>query len=1674
MLHREELDDDVENAFSKINGTVRQSSQFGDESSIDVPLTHLPVLTPRSKTANSRTGLAKSLPYASLDTPRSTIEEQNVLIKTWAILLHQYAVSDTVAFAIIGKSDPSGYSRRRASTQVVVSQWSTTPTAFAQSSGPQLQYVTYDPSQHGSRVNTALDFTAVYHPNNDFSYVLHWSEEGAGDLRLYTQQSSVPTKFASALWTTLLEINTRVRTADPLLYKRPISKADQRAISSFISAPFFEARKCLHHLFLDSARATPQAPAVQGWDGSLTYAELDQLSNNVARQLLHRGVRKGQYVPFSFEKSVWMVVAIIGILRAGGVVASIDPSQPQSRAREIIQETGTTVIVASTAQASIFAGSVDTVVPISADTVHYVVNDTGLHTSLPQVHPEDPAVVIFTSGSTGKPKGIVIQHGAVATRMVAEGRAFQYHGARTLQFAASTWDIFMTDIFTTLAFNGCVCIPSEEDRRFNLPKFCAEYDVSLALITPSLANLLEPTGFPTLKTLIFGGEALKEEVTRKWEAIDGISLHQGYGPAETGPCVAGRLAERPEILGYALDNSICVLVDPSNPNQLVPLGAVGELVVGGPSLLREYINDPGKTEAAVIESPPWALDLMTPVRRFYRTGDLLRYSVDTLDGRLEFVGRTDDQVKYHGQRIELGEIEHHLSRLPGVESCVVVLVKTGFFKDRLVAVVQAGKTSGGNSHGKQLSLRYDQNITITHMRSFLSSRLPEFMIPNELLVVHELPHNSSMKLDRGRVAKWISDMQSRPSEALSKPHTLSNELLAHESTARTIAREYAKIVTGDNVARRREYEERDFNLQEGGIDSIQIMSLSMFLTEQFGFQVPMADILSSRATVRSIASLIDANTTRGFGIGQGQPLNRQNKTRIPLRSNLPAPNQHSLEMNGSRVFLTGASGFLGIEILHQLLARPNTHVYALVRGSSESHARERLVQKAISAGWWQDAYRTRLHVWHGDLTQPQLGLSHPQWQMLQGQASPSIDAIIHNGAKVHYSQDYETLKKTNVSPTVELLKAVHNREEPLHSFVFVSGGQQLSFDDSDDEKNATKSLKGSGYARSKAVSEQIVRRFANQKGSKARHVRIVKPGFIIGDSEQGLANQSDFIWRLIAASVELGFYNGDEADSWLFISDITRVAQVILHSVFEEDSKPVTKVLDGLRFKTLWALLQEKFGFELQPLSRQEWLARLQQSVATKKEKHVLFPLLYLLEADDEPIGVFQGPLDPSAGVQAALEANITHLVNSRFLIGADSVLTPITSVASTAPVTDVIDVQSLREQFPALHHGVVPFNNAAGTVLHREAAESTHRYMTSFPYELGRDDPASAAKTQRLQDRFAELAAFMNADPDEIAFGQSTTFLLRSLGQALKPLLNSDCEIIVSILCHEASAAAWLALAKDLGIAIKWWAPPPGDDPVLSLDTLRPLLTPKTRLVACNHVSNVVGTIHPIRQVADLVHRIPGAVIVVDGVAFAPHRPIDVKALDVDFYCFSWYKVFGPHVAQLYGRRSAQKRALAGISHFFLSEMPGLDWRLRLGANSFELEEALVPITRYLKRVGWENIIAQETVLQDVFLAYLRRRPRVFRIFGEKSSDPGKRVPVITFEVIGHSSMVVANKVNQRGRFRVVSGNCWAPRPTHDVLGLGAEGLIRVSFVHYNTVAEVQEFCTELDSVLETLKAGI
>lgn len=380
-----------------------------------------------------------------------------------------------------------------------------------------------------------------------------------------------------------------------------------------------------------------------------------------------------------------------------------------------------------------------------------------------------------------------------------------------------------------------------------------------------------------------------------------------------------------------------------------------------------------------------------------------------------------------------------------------------------------------------------------------------------------------------------------------------------------------------------------------------------------------------------------------------------------------------------------------------------------------------------------------------------------------------------------------------------------------------------------------------------------------------------------------------------------------------------------------------------------------------------------------------------------------------------------------------------------------------------------------------------------------GLDSKSLVDVTERSA-QYRKLASFMNAHPDEIgkrsfisghtlalslscscltptllAFGPSTTGLSRNLAASLLPNLNADSEIIMSVLCHEADVTAWIGLAKTLGISIKWWIPAGGmgnnKDPKLSLETLRPLLSPKTRLVCCGHVSNITGTIENVREIADLVHTVPDALILVDGVAWAPHRPIDVKRLGVDFYVFSWYKAFGPHIAQIYARLEVQKRHLTSLNHYFFDPV-ALRVRLGLGNSCIELEHAVTPIIDYLSNgIGWDSIIAHEELITAEILGYLTANPDLYTVYGSHSADPNFRVSLISFTVNGIASDKVAEAIHETSNFRLITGDCWSPRTVYDVLGLPEYGVIRTSLVHYNTVDEMKAFIQKLDEVVHTMK---
>jgi len=337
---------------------------------------------------------------------------------------------------------------------------------------------------------------------------------------------------------------------------------------------------------------------------------------------------------------------------------------------------------------------------------------------------------------------------------------------------------------------------------------------------------------------------------------------------------------------------------------------------------------------------------------------------------------------------------------------------------------------------------------------------------------------------------------------------------------------------------------------------------------------------------------------------------------------------------------------------------------------------------------------------------------------------------------------------------------------------------------------------------------------------------------------------------------------------------------------------------------------------------------------------------------------------------------------------------------------------------------------------------------------------------------------------------GSSTTQIFRNLSFALQ--LNPGEEIIVSKLDHEANIACWEQLASWKGLALKWWAPAsvPVHNAQLDLGELESLLSAQTKLVTCTHASNLLGTINAIGEAAAIVHgTFPDArtMLCVDGVALAPHRPLDLPRLGADFYCFSWYKVYGPHIAMLYASPAAQAQ-MASLGHYFKPART-LEDKIGLAGASYELVQSIPAVVEYLggssreaREERWRGIIAHEAVLQKIILDFLKAREGV-TIFGDERADAEVRVPVISFTVDGWTPDDIVKKVESRSKIGFRSGHMYSKRLCNDILGLpGDEGVVRVSLVHYNTgelpepmsrqlltrisEEEVKEFVKVLDDV--------
>ncbi|TCO55608.1 non-ribosomal peptide synthetase [Actinocrispum wychmicini] len=486
------------------------------------------------------------------------------------------------------------------------------------------------------------------------------------------------------------------------------------------ASPFADGA-VVHELFERQVDQTPDAVAVVFEDEiQLTYRELDERANQLAHHLRALGVGPESRVGICVHRSPEMVVGMLGVLKAGGGYLPLDPTNPPDRLEFITQDAGAHVVLTQHDVRDRLTGDA-VIVELDADWGDCPVTRPGKVN-----HAHDLAYVIYTSGSTGKPKGVMIEHRSVCNFMATVHGLFEMGSHdNVLQFASLGFDVSVFEIFSALTCGARLCLARQDTLLSvkDLTAFMRRHEVSVMDMPPPVMSLLDGGAFPKLRIAFVGGEAFSGGLVNRW-AVPGRRFFNGYGPTEGTVTViveecSGTDWQQSPPIGRPMPNMTAYALD--RHGQLVPVGVPGELHIGGIGLARGYLNRPELTAERFVRAP------FDPAERLYKTGDLVRYLPD---GRLDFLGRIDDQVKLRGFRIELGEVETGLRAHPEVVEAAVVLREDQPGRKRLV-----GYYTPADAAPAELS-------------AFLAERMPSYMVPSALVGVARFPLNASGKIDR--------------------------------------------------------------------------------------------------------------------------------------------------------------------------------------------------------------------------------------------------------------------------------------------------------------------------------------------------------------------------------------------------------------------------------------------------------------------------------------------------------------------------------------------------------------------------------------------------------------------------------------------------------------------------------------------------------------------------------------------------------------------------------------------------------------------------------------------------------------------------------------------------------------------------------------------------------------
>jgi amino acid adenylation domain-containing protein/thioester reductase-like protein len=951
----------------------------------------------------------------------------------------------------------------------------------------------------------------------------------------------------------------------------------------------------LHELFEQQARRTPDAPAVVDPESALTYEELDRRAEHLAAYLRSVGVRPDELVGVYMEHCVEYVVACLAALKAGGAFLTLELAYPVSLLKDVIDDSEPRIVLThedyaerlprGQARFCLEEGWEETIDDVSG-------SEQGAKPDL-----DNLVFVSYSSGTTGKPKGIANPHRApVASYMWRFGISDYRPGDRVGCNVFFIWEVFRP------LLRGATSYVIPDDVIYDptaLIDFLEAYRITETLMTPSLLQAVLSASGPDigerlrdLRVLWLYGEVVTKSLARRaLRLLPATRVLNGYSISETHKVAAGdvrELVDNPAAthcpVGFPMDPDHLYILDEGQ--QPVPAGTPGEVYVGGDLLARGYVNLPERTAQRFLEDPFSS----KAGARMYRTGDKGRFLPD---GSLEVLGRIDFMAKVRGFSIELGAVEAAIEKQLALRDCVVIAEGEEGEDKRLVAyLVPASDPSeyGDLYTGWNIDPGTGRSPEI---RRRLQESLPHYAIPAVFVELEDLPlQDTTGKVDRKQLPSPPARVTATTFDPAERAQALSASTPRHE-------KEDLLVGIWQDVLRLEEGDVRpDDNFFDVGGHSLAAAQLLSSVDGAFGVRLSMRDFLES-PTVAGMCAAIEARQQRE---GNGREADEE-RPAVDLRSEAVlepdiAPEEGNVGeaitlQNAWRVFLTGATGFLGAFLLDALLSRTEAEIHCLVRPRKAVDADPAAPIRANLQryGLWQPGRAERIVPVVGDLSKSLLGMAEEDFHAL----ARSLDLVIHNGAAVNLIYPYAGLKPANVNVTREVLRlACLYKTKPVH-YVSTNGifppGTPLCEEDVD--LDALAEAREDGYGQSKWVAEKLVWEAAG----RGLPVAVYRPGNISGHSTSGASNPRDFQGALIVESLRLG--KAPQLDGWrMEMTPVDFVSHAICHLAGEPGALgEVFHLVDPnpVPAERVFAWLEE-LGYPLERLDYPGWLEALRES----------------------------------------------------------------------------------------------------------------------------------------------------------------------------------------------------------------------------------------------------------------------------------------------------------------------------------------------------------------------------------------------------------------------------------------------------------------------------------------------